>query len=177
MKTDRVEPWEAYPNIWKTKSAFFTYLRGHLRLLWSRYPAKLKWKSSQMVRPPKGYTGRAKSLGVCFYCKEMFAASHLEVDHVEQAGKCSSWETSTEFLYNLLDCNGNWVLACKPCHKIKSHAEKTGTSFEDAAVAKEIIAWTKKPTKEIVAFLQENGYTDVSNSEKRKAALTELLSK
>jgi len=171
------EPWEKYPSIWKNQTAFFTYLRGHLRLLWSRYPAKLEWKRKQLVEPPKGYTGRAKKLGKCHYCQEMFAASHTEVDHVSQAGTCNSWETANRFLYNLLDCNDNWVLACKPCHKIKSYAEKEGLSFEEARAAKKVLEVMKLPTKEQLAFLAENGYSGdaVSNATKRKGLVTKIV--
>lgn len=163
------EPWESYPSIWKNKTSFFTYLRGHLRLLWSRYPAKLKWKSAQLVEPPKGYTGRAKKLGTCHYCKCEFAASHLEVDHVSQAGSCNTWEESHQFLKNLLDCNDNWVLACKPCHKIKSYSEKMGIDFQEAMMLKEVIRIDKEESVEdIIAFNVAFGYNDNSSKKKRK---------
>lgn len=170
------EPWEVYPKVWKNQVAFFTYLRGHLRLLWSRYPAKIEWKKSKLVKPPKGYTGRAKMLGECHYCNEMFAASHLEVDHVQQAGQCNSWDTAQQFLYNLLDCNGNWVLACKPCHKIKSYAEKEGLTFEQAAFQKKVIDFMKDK-KKVLAFLQANKYSGpaVSNETKRRALVEKLF--
>lgn len=171
------EPWELYPTIWKTKAAFFTYLRGHLRLLWSRYPAKLKWKQSKLVTPPKGYTGRAKKLGQCHYCGEWHAASHLEVDHVKQAGACSSWETAQQFLRNLLDCNDNWVLADKVCHKIKSYSEAHDMTFEQARVAKDVIERCKQKVDIQVAQLKQLGYNDTSNAEKRKKAWTEILNK
>lgn len=175
--SDPLEPWEIYPEIWRNKTAFFTYLRGHLRLLWSRYPAKLKWKSAQLRSPPKGYTGRAKKLGTCHYCSCDFAASHLEVDHVQQAGQCNSWETAHQFLKNLLDCNGNWVLACKPCHKIKSYSESQSISFEEARVAKEVIELMKPCNKaKMLALLKDNLY-NCKNSVERKKALTEILNK
>jgi len=171
------QPWELYPSIWKNQVAFFTYLRGHLRLLWSRYPAKLEWKKKQLRDPPKGYTGRAKKLGDCHYCQEAFAASHLEVDHVQQAGACNDWDTSSKFLYNLLDCNDNWVLACKPCHKIKSYAESEGLSFEEAKLAKKVLEVTKLPAKKVLEFLAEHGYSgdSVSNATKRKELVTKIL--
>lgn len=173
----KLEPWEAHPSIWKNKVAFFTYLRGHLRLLWSRYPAKIAWKNTKLVAPPKGYTGRAKKLGQCHYCSEQFAASHLEVDHVSQAGQCNSWETANRFLYNLLDCNDNWVLACKPCHKIKSYSEAQGISFVEAAIAKKAIETMKLPVAKVVAILKAAGYTSTSNAATRKAALMDLYTK
>jgi hypothetical protein len=127
--------------------------------------------------PPKGYTGRAKKLGTCHYCNESFAASHLEVDHVHQAGQCNSWETSSQFLYNLLDCNDNWVLACKPCHRIKSYSEAQGITFIEAAVAKQAIETMKLPVSKVLAILNEAGYNDVSNAVKRKSALIEMYTK
>lgn len=173
------EPWELHPELWKTKAAFFAYLRGGLRLIWSRYPAKLAWKKDQLFPPPASYSGRAKKLGTCYYCKESFPGSNLEVDHVSQAGQCTSWETSADFLKKLLDCNDNWVLACKPCHKIKSYAERTGMDFQRALVEKSVIAWLKKPVAEVLAFCTKRGYSKdaLRNAEQRRKALTEILSK
>lgn len=171
------EPWELYPNLWPTKSKFFTYLRGQLRRLWSTYPAKLKWKQAQLVIPPKGYTGRAKKLGKCHYCNEMFAASHLEVDHVEMAGACSSWDEAAQFVYRLLDCNDNWVLACKPCHKVKSLAERKGIDFEEALLQKKVIEICKQPKQKVLDFCQQSGYdcSTLTNAERRRKAVEAIL--
>lgn len=171
-----IEPWEKYPNIWKSQAVFFAYLRGGIRSIWSRYPAKLEWKKRQLVDPPKGYTGRAKKLGKCHYCSEMFSASALEVDHVDQAGSCNSWKTAGEFLYRLLDCNDNWVLACKPCHKVKSYAERAGVSFQIALAEKRAIAFVKSNSKEkVLAYLHSFGYNTnpLTNADKRRQALVE----
>lgn len=170
------EPWEIYPAIWPTKTAFFTYLRGQLRNLWSHYPAKLKWKNAQLIAPPKDYEGRAKKLGQCFYCKQYFAASHLEVDHLSQAGECNSWYTSQQFLYRLLDCNDNWALACKPCHKCKSYAERMNISFSDAQAVKEAIRIEKEENlDDILAFCIAFGYNDNSTKQRRRENLERIL--
>lgn len=171
------EPWELFPGIWKSKAAFFTYLRGQIRLTWSRYPAKLQWKKAQMRKPPAGYTGRAKTIGDCAYCGDYFPASNLEVDHIEQAGVCNSWETAAEFMRKLLDCNDNWCLACKPCHKIKSYAEREGITFEEARLQKLVIEKMKQSTATIVAFCVENGYNErsLSNKAKRQQAVEAIL--
>lgn len=174
------EPWQHHPTIWKSEAAFWAYLRGGLRLIWSRYPPKLAWKKAQMQPPPEGYTGRAKSMGRCVYCNELFAASHLEVDHVSQAGSMNSWETAVTFLHNLLDCNNNWVLACRPCHKIKSFAERTGLSFAAAFAEKRAIADMKTMSKEnVIAFCINNGYNERSlrTAKARRVALSEIYSK
>lgn len=171
------EPWEKFPGLWKSQTAFFTYLRGQIRLTWSRYPAKQKWKAEQLVSPPEGYTGRAKKLGKCSYCGEMFAASSLEVDHIDQAGECNSWETAAAFMRKLLDCNDNWCLACKPCHKIKSFAERLGVEFEEARLQKRVIEFCKQPPTKVVEFCRQNGYNErsLTNAEKRRKAVETIL--
>lgn len=173
------EPWQLYPSIWKNETAFFTYLRGQLRLIWSRYPPKLDFKKAQMVAPPAGYTGRAKKLGKCHYCGEFHAASNLEVDHVHQAGKCNSWQTAYEFLHKLLDANGNWVLACKPCHKVKSYAERMNISFEKAWAAKRAIEFLKNEKKKVVDFCVAHGYnvSSLNTVAKRREAVEAIYLK
>lgn len=180
MGSQKLEPWEAYPELWKTESAFWTYLRGGIRLIWSRNPAKLKWKQSQLQDPPKGYTGRAKKVGQCVYCQNTFAASALEVDHVVMAGALNSWESVTTFVRNLLDTNNNWVLACKPCHKIKSLAERKGIPFKDAIAEKKAIAYTKcHDVKSQIDFCVSHDYNArlLTNAAKRRAALVEIFKK
>lgn len=175
-----LEPWEAHPDIWKTQAAFWAYLRGGIRLIWSRYPAKLKWKQAQLVAPPKGYTGRAKKVGTCSYCQHIFAASSLEVDHVFQAGSLNSWESVTTFVRNLLDTNNNWVLACKPCHKVKSYAERSGMDFKDAQAEKRAIEFCKSHNvKQQLDYLTGLGYNarSLTNASKRRAALVETFKK
>lgn len=172
------KPWEVHPEIWKSEAAFWAYLRGGIRLIWSRYPAKLAWKKGKMFPPPAGYTGRAKTLGTCHYCQEMFPASKLEVDHVNQAGSLNSWESTGEFIRKLLDLNSEWVLACKPCHKIKSYAERTGMDFQDAFAEKKAIQYLKIHSKnEVLAYLQTFGYNanSLKNNQQRRAALVEVF--
>lgn len=171
------EPWEVYPNIWKNQTAFFTYIRGVFRLAWSRFPAKLEWKKAQMTtEKPAGYTGRGKSFGKCHYCGDMFTASSLEVDHLAQAGSCNNWDTAQEFLRNLLDCNDNWALACKPCHKVKSYAERTGLPFVDALIEKRVIE-VLKDKKRVLAICKKYGYSEqqLSNNDKRREALVAIF--
>jgi hypothetical protein len=80
-------------------------------------------------------------------------------------------------LRNLLDCNDNWVLACKPCHKIKSYSERQGINFAEAMIEKQIIEFMKKPVTEIIAYCKSKGYLDkdLTNATKRKAAVSDIL--
>ena len=175
-----MEPWECYPSVWKSKTAFFAYLRGAIRRIWSRYPAKLEWKKTQLTtEKPEGYKGRGKKFGKCAYCGEMFVASHLEVDHIIQVGECNSWETARQFMERLLNCNGNWCLACKTCHKIKSHAERLSVSFEEARLQKLVIEWMKQSKATIVAMCKSKGYNEhsLTNTQKRREAVEAILRK
>lgn len=167
--------------MWANSAAFFTYLRGAIRQIWSRYPAKLKWKQEQLTdTKPDGYTGRGKKFGKCHYCDCQFAASSLEVDHVDQAGSCNSWETAYAFLHKLLNCNDNWVLACKPCHKIKSYAERYKLDFEEARAVKMAVAYEKHYTlKAIIDFCAAAGYNSAStkSAKGRREALKQIFKK
>ena len=43
---NKKQPWEEFPDIWKTKAAFFAWLRGGLRrAVWEKYPPKIKFKN------------------------------------------------------------------------------------------------------------------------------------
>jgi glutaredoxin len=107
----------------------------------------------------------------------MFAASHLEVDHVDMAGKCNNWEEAAQFVKRLLDCNDNWVLSCKPCHKTKSLAERQGISFEEAQLQKKVIEFCKQKTTVVIDFLAQHQYngSSVSNAAKRRKLVEQIF--
>ena len=174
------EPWELFPNIWKTKSEFFIYVRGGVRKsLWSRYPAKIQWKKSQCVKPPASYTGKAKTLGQCVYCKDYFPASQIEVDHIERAGSCRTWEEMQVWIYNLLQCNDNWCLACKICHKIKSYAETHDLTMEEAKIQKDIIKLLQdEKVSDIIMFIEMWNFDEMyltNNAKNRRQSLSEIF--
>lgn len=179
MTQERRQPWQAHPAIWPTESSFFVWLRGQIRRIWSTYPPKIVFKNSLLMPPPPDYRGRAKKLGECHYCGQHFPGSSLEVDHVQQVGNCTSWAAAKQYLETALECNNNWTLACRPCHKIKSYAERQGLSFQQAAAEKKAIEWMKKPVKEVLAFCAEHGYNAklLTNAAKRREALSEIFKK
>lgn len=151
--TLKYKPWESPEGkiVWKNEAAYWEWLRGALRRLWSDYPLRKQWKNSQL-RPVtaeeklrKVFHPSTKKVGMCVFCKQEMAGSKLECDHVVESEGCTSEETAVNFLWH---CGGqtgeNFQLACKPCHKIKSHQVKKGfTTFEEAALDKQIIQWEK----------------------------------
>lgn len=174
MDKKRKEAWENFPQIWKDEKAFMVYLRGAFRAVWSKYPAKLEWKKQQMVKPPVGYTGRAKTVGYCALCGEMGSASSFEVDHISEAGSFSNKEEAVQWFWRLLDTNDNWQIVCKPCHKCKSYADRMGIPFEDAKIAKQTIE-IMKDSKKVLAMLQQHGYNHCRNEKQRREAISKIL--
>ncbi|ATN93516.1 putative HNH endonuclease [Pseudoalteromonas phage J2-1_QLiu-2017] len=144
-----INPWETPEGkkVWKTKAQYFTWLRGALRRLWADYPLRKEWKARQLrpvtakEKKEKKFHPSTKNVGQCHYCKEWFAGSKLECDHILASEGCTSFETAVSFLQHCGMGNGSeWVLTCKPCHKVKSYGEKYNYSFEEARAVKQAIA-------------------------------------
>jgi hypothetical protein len=183
----RKEVWKTYPQIWKTKAQYFTWLRGGLRKLWSDYPARKEWKRGQLrkvtpeERATRVFHPSTKNVGQCVFCKEWMAGSKLECDHLHSSQGCYDFETAQEFLWYCTNLEGNdFQLACKPCHKIESYREKMGISFEEARVTKQAITWQKERNPEgEIEELMEYGYTkeECSNGPKRRALYIQHLLK
>ena len=139
-KVDFKNPWESHPDIWKTKSAFFVWLRGSLRrAVWEKYPPKLQLKNELCSPPPKGYSGRAKSGAGCALTGEWTAKSYLEVDHIKGNASLRDWDDVLGFIQHLCPDKSNLQLVSKEAHKIKSYAEKQGITFDEAVIEKKII--------------------------------------
>lgn len=185
-----INPWETPEGakVWKDKKGnpsetlYWQWLRGALRRLWSDYPLRKVWKQSQLrpvtkeEREAKLFHPSTKNVGQCSFCKEWMAGSKLECDHLVESEGCTSKETAESFLWH---CGGltakDFRLACKPCHKIQSYSQRSGLSFEESEVEKQVIAiCTSKQDKQ---WLQDRGITPASNQDKRKAQIREKLSK
>lgn len=177
-------PWESSEGktIWKSKSAYFTWLRGALRQLWSSYPLRQEWKKRQLrevtqeEREAKVFHPQTKKVAQCHYCSEWFAGSKLEVDHKIESNGCKTKEEAEQFLWHCGGQTGDyWVLACKPCHKIKSYSQLKGISFEEAAVIKRAIATEKEMSaKDLVELLTKHGLA-CNNAKARRESLIKLI--
>tara|TARA_R110000803_G_scaffold208797_1_gene277773 strand:+ start:165 stop:746 length:582 start_codon:yes stop_codon:yes gene_type:complete len=179
--SEKLMPWEQLPDVWKTKAAYFAWLRGQMRKAWSRHPIKNAYTMSRRVRAPVGKK-KDKLTGIhqvvwalpCDQCGGTFPQSGVEVDHILRAGSFKDWADCEKWLMGLMQINfASLQLLCKPCHKIKSYAETHGLSFEDAEVQKKAIAWLKEtPTPKQVKFLLGQGFAkeEISNAKSRRAA-------
>lgn len=180
--TSEWKPWEE-SSAWKSKAAFFTWLRGQIRKsIWQNYPPRNEMKQERL-RPvteedfAKGISRRCKKVGDCEFCDEIFPASKLQIDHKIPAGKLSSEEDLTGFIKRIACMKVDMRLCCEPCHKIHTYAEKMGISFEEARIEKDVIAFSKIKTIKQLEILGKYNYTKdmLSNAQKRKDAYREVL--
>jgi len=172
------ELWIDYPSVWKTKGAFFSWLRGQLRrAIWERYPPKLQYKNKACTSPPKGYTGRAKSGTTCALTGEWWPKSKLEVDHIEGHASLRDWDDLVPFILHLLCDESNMQLVGKEAHKIKSYAERKGITFEEAQLEKEVIKKAKQTVNQQKKELRSYGYTEeqIRNDKQRRECYRSIL--
>ena len=181
--TNPFEPWTHIlgSKIWKTKSSWFVWLRGNLRKIWADNPLRKEWKSSQLrpvtkqERIDKVFHPSTKNVGQCYLCKNWFAGSKLECDHVIESEGCYSFETAEKFLWHCAaNSPDNWALVCKPCHKIKSYSIAEGLSFEDAAATKQAIQIEN--TEDTKEWLLSKGIQPASNAKLRRKQIIDYLS-
>ena len=172
------EPWISHPHLWKTKAAFFTYLRGGIRRgVWERSPAKIDFKNKSMELPPSSYTGRGKSGKTCALSGQWIHKSALEVDHIIGNVSLKGWDDLVPFVQHMSRVEGNLQLVGKEPHKIKSHAEKKGITYEEAVIDKRIIAIMKKSVIEINRQIKRLGgdVNDTKNKDTRKAFFFRMI--
>lgn len=168
------QPWVDYPDIWPTKSKFFTWLRGSLRnAVWNRSPIKITFKNGACGKPPEGYEGRAKSGAYCALSGVWEGKSKLEVDHISGNVPINNEDEILEFLKHLIPAPNTLQLVTKQAHKDKSYAEKYGLTYQEAAAEKKAIAICK--AKEDKAWLEERGIVPANSGPKRRQQIVEIL--
>lgn len=172
--------WERYPHIWKSESAFLSWIRGNVRRnLWSRHPVKIEFIKNNRIRIPNpNPKGRAKEVwgAVCALTGETHVLKDIECDHIKGNHSLTSIDDIQSFIEGIvLITEDDLQLVSKDAHKIKSYAERKGISFEEAKIEKEIIRLCKDD-KLVVAELTELGI-EPKDIPKTKAKKKELLSK
>lgn len=149
-----MKPWESPYSPWKSQSAFYTWIRGGLRLLWKRYPIKNRFKQSHLVSLTKsqiiqhGFHRSTKKAGKCSMCEKLFPASRLEVDHIIPAGTLKSMDDFQEFVTKLLCDETNMRLVCKNCHGNITLAEKVRCPISEVWKHKSFIEFKKNKAAE-----------------------------
>ena len=177
MKRKMVDPWVSHPHIWKTKAAFFSFLRGGIRRgIWERNPAKIDFKNKIMELPPASYTGRGKSGQKCALSGTWYNKSALEVDHIEGNVSLNDWCDVEDFIKHLTCVGDNMQVVGRAEHKIKSHAEKYGMTYDEAAWDKIAIEKTKGSVLKVKRDMLGRGAStsQMSNGKTRRAFYYEL---
>lgn len=185
MKEDKdLEPWECCADVWKSEAAYFNWIRGAMRKAWCRHPVKISYMHLHRFKAPLGKPtfrfpdGKPVWATHCETCHKLFKEGQTEVDHVQRAGSFQGWEDFERWMHSLMHINHDSLeIICKPCHRIKSYAEQHGMSFEDAKVAKKVIAFMKQAAASQLRWLRHRGFgeADTNNAANRKAAYTRYL--
>ena len=179
-----LEPWEQCSDVWKTKAAFFNWMRGQMRRAWVRHPVKVSYMNLHRFKAPLGKKtfkapkGQMIWATTCETCHKVHKVGNTEVDHVHRAGSFQGWDDFEKWMHSLMHINHDSIeIICKPCHRIKSYAEQHDLSFEDAKLAKKVIAFMKQKASAQLRCLHSYGFdmSKLTNAAKRKAAYTEYL--
>lgn len=171
-------PWNNYPEIWKTQSAFFSWLRGGIRRsLWSKSPIKLEFlrKNRKKIKNPNPKGKVATVWGAtCKLCNNDFPLNNIEVDHITGNHSLTCISDIQTFIEGIvLVSEKDLQLVCKPCHKNKTMAERKGISLDEARIEKEVIRIIKE--KQDKQWLLSRGLVPASNEKKRREQIRELL--
>lgn len=140
---------EQYPDVWKTRSAFFSYIKGVIRKGWNTCPQKVKLikKLRKQIDNPNPRGNKATVWGAtCEICGKDFVLKDLQVDHrSDETAKLTEIghvQSCVEKL--LMVVEDDLRLICKDCHGAHTLAQKEGISFEDALIEKQLVIPFKK---------------------------------
>lgn len=179
------QPWSEYPQIWKTKSAFMSFIRGGIRRgLWEKNPIKLQFIKDNRQRVPLGKQTEKNPEGLvwggqCNICKELFKQSALQVDHLSGENSLKDIDDIQTFIENIvLVSESDLQLVCKRCHKLKGLCERRGITLEEGMLEQKVIEFGKKKVDEQKKILLSlNPKANVSNAEVRRNEYRNLLIK
>jgi 5-methylcytosine-specific restriction endonuclease McrA len=178
-------PWIEYNHIWKTESAYLSWLRGGIRRsLWSKNPIKLEFEKDVAVQIPNYNPKSMKRFptiagGQCEICKGLFKKTDMEVDHKTGEFALRSISDIQTFVQGIvLVHKKDLAHLCKPCHGVKTHMERYEfPTFEEAKADKKAIEWDKKKAKQVIDFLTKSGIMPARKKEDRRNQLFEHFKK
>ena len=169
-------PWEIYPEIWKTQAAFMSWVRGGIRGgLWKKHPVKLEFLKENMELVPNTNPRSMKRFpkvkaARCALCQQITPQKDIEVDHLTGNHALRSMDDLRAFIEAMIMVTKEDLqLVCKPCHKVKSYAEKQSISFEHAQAEKLAISLIKE--KKDVQWLKDRGIVPESSAPKRRTQI------
>lgn len=175
------KPWVEYSHIWKTESAWLSFIRGGIRrYLWSKNPVKLEFMKDRRVMIPNPSTRKGAKAQVwgaqCEMCNKLVPQKDIEVDHKTGEHSLRRAADIQKFVEGIVFVRKeDLAILCKPCHKTKTYSERSGMSLEDAAIEKEAIAICKQPAAVVKSWLIERGVTPAKTVGERRKQVVEAL--
>ena len=141
---------EQYPEVWKTRSAFFSYVKGILRRGWNHAPQKLillKRLRKQIPNPNPNGNKPTVWGAECSVCHGTFPLKEIQIDHILEE---TAHLTEVEHIQScaeklLLVVEEDLRVVCKGCHEIITLSQRKGISFAEAVIEKQCIAFSKLP--------------------------------
>ena len=104
-----------------TKARYFQFIRSALRQAFQRYPVKQKVKNANRI----AIIGkRHKWIYTCAQCDHEFMDKEIQVDHITPAGSLNDFDDLPGFVKRLYCEPEDMQILCKPCHAIKTAAER-----------------------------------------------------
>lgn len=173
-------------DVWKTESAYWTYIRGGLRRgLWMRNPVKIKFKNDRRERIPNPDESKRDGRWAevwgnqCDLCLDWFSQNEVEVDHKIGHHSLRNENDLISFFESIAFVTADELqLVCKTCHKTKSYAERMGISFDEAKLTKQVIDLVNTgKDKDYLLHLGVTNDNIPSTKDKRRLLLLELLRK
>ena len=159
---DKQMPWEVYPDIWKTESAFMSWIRGGIRAgLWNKHPVKLEFIKKSRIKIPNTNPRSMKRFPEvwatkCAITGEIIPLNKAEVDHKTGEHTLRNLDDIASFIKDIvLVTEDDLQIVSKDVHKIKTLAERKGITFEEAVIEKKVIAFGKLSVDEQNKMLTE----------------------
>lgn len=168
------DPWKIPNSPWKDEKAYFNWLRGSIRRIWSRHPVKIAYKQQRRYKAPVGRNNKDVWVSDCEMCGKQ--SRSCDVDHLKGGFGFTDWQSFTEWSKMIL-----WVTfddireLCPDCHGAVTLSQKLGISLESAFVEKQVIEIMK--SKQDKKFISDNGDVPAKNAEQRRNQVRNILSR
>lgn len=150
-------------------------VRKAIDTAWMTAANKLVFLEDRII-PDMNPITRTKWLIECNHCKKMFKLADVQIDHRVGEFPCTTRQEFMSYLVSRLDVGfGDLQVLCIEDHEIKTLAERTGITFEQARIEKEVIKICKMKAKDIDLWLKERNIVVAKSPKARRDAVREVL--
>ncbi len=163
-----------------TEKQFMQIIRLAVRKKWMSCNSKLAVLES-CKEPDYDVNSRSRFKIECQMCHEKFVATDINIDHITQEESFTSLDEAFTWASSILNAGGLEDLQplCIPCHKIKSHMELKGLTYDEAVLDKEAINVQDKKNPKTKGddkkWLTTRGIAPESNAKKRRKQIVDYL--